>query len=76
MVTEWSSTPFPVHQAKGTHLAGQGGRARISGGWFHMYPENGLGGHHSRHGCRGGTGVGHQASPVTALYRENKIETL
>ena len=75
MVIEWSSTSFLVHQAKGTHLAGQGGRARMSGGWFRMYPETGLCGHHSRHGCRGGTGVDHQTSPGTVLYRENKIGT-
>jgi hypothetical protein len=74
MVIGGSSTSFPVRQAKGTHLAGQGGRARTSGGWFRMYPETGLGGHHSKRGCRGGTGVDHQTSPGTALYRENKIE--
>ena len=56
-------------------MAAQDGRARMSGGWFRMYPENGLCGHHSRPGCRGGTGVGHQTSPVTAPYRENKIGT-
>ena len=76
MVIEWSSTPFLVRQAKGTHLAGQGGHARMSGGWFRMYPENGLCGHHSRHDCRGGTDERHQTSLVAALYRENKIETL
>jgi hypothetical protein len=46
------------------------------GGWLRMYPENGLCGHHRRHGCRGDTDECHQTSLVTALYRENKIGAL